>query len=201
MHEKDPFYFVSASWNRNPASVAPVLIENFVEERAVGHFVAQERGNIRKLTKEGHMALLIHDPNLDDAQRLATVSQVTFRGATAPRRAVPPRAYQRQMEILQASTNDVLSMMELPPETGNLQSTNQELLFSPELPSPFPEVTKELSERYSRPITVYTEALQDQYGWTHRGSNSHVEGGGVFKRRADFSTPTHMYLKASVKDL
>jgi hypothetical protein len=49
-----------SDWNRHQG-VGATLLENWVEERAVGHLIEEERSDIKELCKKGHKALLTYE--------------------------------------------------------------------------------------------------------------------------------------------
>ena len=49
-----------SDWNRHQG-VGATLLENWVEERAVGHLIEEERSDIEELCKKGHKALLTYE--------------------------------------------------------------------------------------------------------------------------------------------
>ncbi len=53
-------------WNRHHG-VGATLLENWVEERAVGGTILQEREDIKKLSRNGHKVLVLLIPGYFDA--------------------------------------------------------------------------------------------------------------------------------------
>lgn len=214
-------------WNRHGA-VGATLLENWVEERAVGDKVIEER-DVRRLSRSGHVGVLVHDtgtPFKDEAPH-ATVSRLAYTYDTA--RKKPGLGKRRQLveaELLGRAIEDVKFRVSQPTQEEWVSLTHKDYnkTFTPSLDIDHPErqYDADLAAKYKLPITYWSSEYErgeiiastpldrhqkavdrtrtrEDYPDARSGSLGHRPV--KFGRHTDFSTPIEDYVKAPVKDL
>ncbi|KAJ3318870.1 Sperm-associated antigen 8 [Boothiomyces sp. JEL0866] len=217
----------SSAWNRHNG-VGATLLENWVEERAVGDKIIKERSNIVALSKQGHDDILKN--NSKDKPSYRTTHADTY--ATSQRalqNSLGKRRQYLEAELLKRAMHE--EQVAAVDEKEHWKTTTAEDFAHTDL---FPPTRKlgaelpnqELRKKYEKPITFWTDyavkgsgtaicssdakLLHDSihkdtpnvYG--HRAGQAHQHEAStrniMFGRKAAFSTPIQEYQKGECKE-
>ncbi|KAI8901776.1 hypothetical protein BC833DRAFT_576065 [Globomyces pollinis-pini] len=151
----------STAWNKN-IGVGATLLENWVEERAVGPRIVEERSNIALVSKQGHENILSHVSH-QNRNQYRTTTEDTY--GTSPIDSRLPTKIGKRRQYLEAALLKQALMEESVPtmdpkeqwKTTTLQDYAHEDIYPPirELGKTLPP--KEKLDQYKNPITFWTD--------------------------------------------
>ncbi|KAJ3272690.1 Sperm-associated antigen 8 [Terramyces sp. JEL0728] len=181
----------SSAWNKHNG-VGATLLDNWVEERAVGDKIMKERSNIILLSKQGHDDILKN--NSKDKPSYHTTHSDAYSASLRPvqmslgkrRQLLEAELVKRAMHEDQVAKSDAGNHWETT-TSGDFAHSE---IFPPtrKLGAELP--LEELRKKFDKPITFWTD---------HAGKECSAASVS-FGRKAAFSTPIQEYKKSDCKE-
>ncbi|KND04000.1 uncharacterized protein SPPG_01448 [Spizellomyces punctatus DAOM BR117] len=208
-------------WNRHHG-VGATLLENWVEERAVGDRVLDEREDIANLSKNGHRDILIH--GLEKQYKTTTQREAhkPFNVLDKNVNHLGKRSQLVEENLLKKAIEDVKDTP-LDRSAKGWISTHQADFAHEDVYGTLKELGSEPPSeadkaRFAHPITFWSDSAVKGNGTTISSTPTkdlqrlrtpngttapgHASAAAVsFGKHSDFSTPIQEYVKASIKDL
>ncbi|KAJ1544284.1 Sperm-associated antigen 8 [Cladochytrium tenue] len=194
-------------WNRHHG-VGQTLLENWVEERAVGNRIVEERNTMERLQRAGHADILTHDGSRGVAD-VHTTTQEAFEARTyadPTRSSMGKRRQLLEAEIMRRALEDVKDPPLDRSARGWVSTTHHDFSSEVRVVDLGTRATTDTAASLrAGPITFWSDHATRGQGTTicsglAEVGRTDVVGGDVkFGKHTDFSTPVVEYRKEPTK--
>ncbi|KAI8928520.1 hypothetical protein BC831DRAFT_397471 [Entophlyctis helioformis] len=143
-------------WNRHHG-VGATLLENWVEERAIGDVVIQERSDIAKLSRNGHKDILTHPGGNRPTQ---TTTKEAYAAISRPDPSKVNLGKRRQLmeaELLKLAIKSQTEPLQQPSSSKEWLSTTKDDFSHSDVYGPLNKLGESPLDKYARPITFWTD--------------------------------------------
>ncbi|KAJ1504880.1 hypothetical protein HMI55_001830 [Coelomomyces lativittatus] len=196
MHHKD------TTWNQH-GGVGATLLDNWVEERAVGAVRILKERDVRYISERGHADILIQDRNEDPREKFRTVCKAAYQPPPLISSRHPKQSQRKTMKERKWSEHEFqIPSVISPPTSSMYQSTAHAAYHRPDFHPTIPHPDDFMNVQ-EHPITFWSHLHHDGahtvYGSTPKGNG---DGPYIqrFGKHVEFSTPIEENLSNSQKN-